>query len=308
VAERLAISEVESFGGLAVRECIKIAGISTAIVCQDPGMKWQVSEANAKFLVNATDPDVEVRVAFADLTGVPSGDRIFDSGALWQLYRQEERCVFRFVSPVFGPVPYKVARFASDFRSGDVYLRPRCSPRGQPAYPLEYPLDELLLINLLARGRGAEVHAAGIIDREGNGHLFLGQSGAGKTTMARLWQNEEGVQVLSDDRIILRKQGQSVWIYGTPWHGEGRLASPASAPLQRIYFLRQGAHNRLIPQRAAEAVARLCACSFLPFFNSDGIEFTLGFFEEVVSSIPCCELSFLPDQSVVAMLKKREVE
>jgi hypothetical protein len=308
VTERSASSDAESFDGRVDRECIRIAGISTAIICEDPGMNWAASEAAAKFLVNANDPDVEVRVAFADLADTASGERMFDSGALWQLYRQEERCVFRFVSPVFGAVPYKIARFSSDFTSGDVYLRPRCSRRGQPVNPLEYPLDELLMINLLARGRGAEVHASGIIDRAGSGHLFLGQSGAGKTTMARLWQDEEGVQILSDDRIILRKQGQAVWLYGTPWHGEGRLASPACAPLRRIHFLRHGSDNRLIPLRAAGAVARLCACSFLPFFNSEGIDFTLGFFEEVVTSIPSCELSFLPNQSVVAMLRRSDVE
>ena len=73
--------------------------------------------------------------------------------------------------------------------------------------PLEYPLDELLLQGLLARGRGAEIHACGIADGSGRGLLFVGQSGAGKTTMARLWEGERGITVLSDDRIILRRVG-----------------------------------------------------------------------------------------------------
>ena len=85
------------------------------------------------------------------------------------------------------------------------------------AYPLEYPLDELLIINLLAQGRGVEVHAAGVIDPEGCGHLFLGQSGGGKTTISRLWQGVERAEILSDeDRIILRKEAGRIWMYGTP--------------------------------------------------------------------------------------------
>ena len=63
-----------------------------------------------------------------------------------------------------------------------------------PIYPLHYPLDELLMVHLLARGRGVEIHGSGIVDADGYGTLFAGQSGAGKTTMSRLWLSEPGRQ------------------------------------------------------------------------------------------------------------------
>ena len=171
-------------------------------------------------------------------------------------------------------------------------------------YPLEYPLDELLMGHLLGQGRGAEVHSCGLVDAQGEGHLFVGHSGAGKSTMARLWDQHQSVQILSDDRIVLRQSGQELWMYGTPWHGEAGFSCAARGPLSRIYFLKQGPQNELLPTPAAEAVARLFAASFPPFYSPGGLDGTLGFFEEVVNAVPCRELRFLPDETVVPFISE----
>jgi hypothetical protein len=167
-------------------------------------------------------------------------------------------------------------------------------------------LDELLLLNLLSQGRGAEIHGCGVVDAAGHGHLFAGQSGAGKSTMARLWQERKDARVLSDDRIVLRKANGKIWIYGTPWHGDAGSAAAARAPLSRIYFLRHEQENELIPTREAEAVGRLLACSFPPFYSPKGLRFTLGFLEEVVKAVGCFELGFVPDERVISALGEIE--
>jgi hypothetical protein len=140
------------------------------------------------------------------------------------------------------------------------------------------------------------------MDQFGQGRLFVGQSGAGKTTIARLLQQKEGITILSDDRIVLRQTGQTLWMYGTPWHGEAKLASPARAPLSQVYFLEKGSKNQLVPQKRADAIGRLFACSFLPFYSHEGLAFTLSFLEEVVKATPCPVLKFLPDRKVIEFL------
>jgi hypothetical protein len=169
---------------------------------------------------------------------------------------------------------------------------------------LGYPLDELLLINYLAQGRGVDIHACGLIDSSGQGHLFVGQSGAGKTTMARLWQDDPSVTILSDDRIVLRHLDGRIWMYGTPWHGEAMLTSPARSPLWRIYVLSRGIKNELVSMKESEGVARLFACCFPPFYSQQGLAFTLDFFEQLVKAVPCYELKFVPDKHVVEYIKK----
>jgi hypothetical protein len=303
---------------------LRIADITIALHTDDPEMKIQVDGGIRGFLVDETNPDVRVRAAWGNLskgirgypfealakgkglfsqTSVREGEKLFESGAVWQLYQGNGSYFFRFTSSPHDTIPYKIACFDHEFTSGEVHLHhPRFKP-GQPVYPLEYPLDELLTINLLARGRGVEIHACGVIDSTGNGHLFVGQSGAGKTTMAKLWQNEKGIEILSDDRIILRQIDQRFWMYGTPWHGEARLASPARAPLRWVYFLHHGQKNEFLPTKGAQAIARFFTSSFVPFYYPAGLEFTLGFYEEVTKEVPCYELRFAPDERVMRYLE-----
>jgi hypothetical protein len=163
-----------------------------------------------------------------------------------------------------------------------------------------------MINHFLARGKGVEIHACGVLDSQGWGHLFVGQSGAGKTTIAKLWESEIGVTVLSDDRIILRKMENTIWMYGTPWHGDAGLASPERAEVKGIYFLRHGKENELIAINRADSIGHLFACSFPPFYSREGIDFTLGFLESVVKEVPCYELKFTPNKSVVELLTDNE--
>lgn len=93
-------------------------------------------------------------------------------------------------------------------------------------------------------------------------------------------------------------------MYGTPWHGDAGFGSPDRAPVTRIYFLKKGQKNELVPQRTAEAVERLFACSFPSFYSAEALNFSLGFLGEVAKAVPCCELSFVPDKRVVDFIQR----
>jgi hypothetical protein len=274
-----------------------------ALSARDRDLVLAVDEATARFLVPAGTPDITVTAGFSDAVGIPSGQPVFDSGGVWKLHRDGTRHRFVFSSTALGPLPYKEATFESDFTSGEVMLRRACFQPAQGLWPLEYPLDELIVQGLLARGRGAEIHACGIADASGRGLLFVGQSGAGKTTMARLWEGVGETRVLSDDRIIVRRVGSSFTMYGTPWHGEAALAEPASAPLTGVFFLEHGAANDLHALRGAAAATRLFACGFPPFHDRDGLDFTLSFFADLAAEVPCHELRFAPDAHVVELVQ-----
>lgn len=130
----------------------------------------------------------------------------FDSGAVWRMYEDGAGFVFDFLSFIFGDSPYKRLLVDHDFRKATLQMNSQCFADGfYNACPLEYPLDELLIMHRLTQEKAIELHGTGIVRANGQANLFVGHSGAGKSTTTRLWTAVEDVEVLSDDRIIVRR-------------------------------------------------------------------------------------------------------
>jgi hypothetical protein len=282
---------------------IRIADIAIEVFSADPSLHIRLDGDMELFSSSSSAPDLSIEACWRTLDDDYGGQKVFDSGGSWQLYLRDDAYWFYCTAPAFGKIPYKIACLNRDFQSGQVFLHRPFFDSHQAIYPLQYPLDELLILNLLSQGRGAEVHACGIIDANGDGYLFAGQSGAGKTTMARLWEKECGVTVLSDDRIVLRQEAKKVWMYGTPWHGESELASASRAPLKHILFICHGQENSLQSKTGAEAAALLFSHSFPVFYSPDAIRFTLDFFGMIAGAVPCDALSVVPSREVVDFIR-----
>ena len=247
--------------------------------------------------------DVQITIERAGSLDSCKGRTIFDSGAVWNLFREDSAWIFDFCSPVFGPRPYKRLRMGCDFRAGELILSSQLREQLCDVCPLEYPADELLITNYLAHhGLGIEVHGCGLIDAETSGHLFLGHSGSGKSTTARMWETFRAPEILSDDRIILRLHDGELWMYGTPWHGEAAFASPGKAKLNRIHILRHGSENRITTLSQARAVGEIFARSFPPFHSPAGLEKTIEFIKRALDAVPCYEFEFVPEKSAVAAI------
>jgi hypothetical protein len=288
---------------------IRIAELTLRAVCE-PKHRLHLSSAASRFRVgDEATADFLLRVRPADLSLFQAtGTLLFDSGKLWKLYDNRGEWEFVLTSEAIGPHPYRLARIDSGLTSANLLIHSAHESDGQTLYPFEYPVDEWLVIHMLSRGRGMEIHACGLVDDRGLGHLFVGQSGAGKSTMARLWDATPGVHHLSDDRIVLRKKEGRYYMHGTPWHGDAQHASPHQSPLSYLYFLTQGPTNAIAPLSPSEAVARLFAASFPPFHSPSALDFSLAFFSDLVSSVPCRELTFLPNPGVVELLRKAPSE
>jgi hypothetical protein len=154
------------------------------------------------------------------------------------------------------------------------------------------------MITHLARRDGVILHGCGI-SSDGRGVVFAGESGAGKSTLSRLWAQKEGIEILSDDRVIVRRQNGSFRLYGTPWHGDEAFAAPGGVDLSRIYFIRHGQGNHIRKLSPAGAVREMLKCSFPPLWDAGGMAAALELFHTVAVSVPCAELAFVPDSSVV---------
>ncbi len=286
---------------------IQIADITLGISSADSNLDIQLDGDMKLFSMPEADPDLSVKACWRNLEKGKTGRKIFDSGGAWRLYLSDNAYWFHCTAPAFGDVPYKIARFTRDFSCGEIFLHRPFFDTRQGIYPLQYPLDELAILNLLAQGRGVEVHACGIVDATGEGYLFVGPSGAGKTTLARLWEQQHGVSILSDDRIILRRDGKEIWMFGTPWHGEAELSAASKARLKAVYFIRHGRKNSLKSKGGTDAATRLFSCSFPLFYSPEGLGFTLEFYGGIACSVPCSELNVVPNRKVIDFIREKNV-
>jgi len=294
----------------ATRLAVRIGGFSFGLWCSGD-MPVALDPEHEPFLVRGAAQqetcDIELDVSWTNTLEVPAGEPSFVSGGLWSAYLSSTGTKFYFSSPAIGREPYKAAWFDPKFERGHVVLNRGAIPAGQAIFPLEYPLDELAMMHRLALGEGVEVHALGLVDDDGSGYLFLGHSGAGKSTTARLWQSQPGVRLLSDDRIILRGENGEFWMYGTPWHGDAGIASAAHARLSRIFVLEQAPAEELRPLSQGHAAAELFARAFVPFYLKNGIQFSLGFLDQVTRSVPCSTFRFTPTVNAVEAIRHARV-
>jgi hypothetical protein len=244
--------------------------------------------------------DIDIHVEWVDSLSSVGGNQIFDSGGAWRLYEAEGGFRLDFHAPIFGERPYR--RLLTDHRFSQVTLQMNEGSLAGTAYvvaPLAYPSDELLIMHRLTQERAIELHGVGIVGPDGASNLFVGHSGAGKSTMARLWTSLHDVEILSDDRIIVRDDATRIFMYGTPWHGEAHFALPQRAPLQRIFVLEHGQGNVLTRLTRSQMVAELFARSFVPFHRHEYVDSALSFLERVADSVPCYRYCFEPDERAV---------
>ncbi|MDQ3280989.1 MAG: hypothetical protein M3Q69_06220 [Acidobacteriota bacterium] len=275
-----------------------IGGLTIAVRCADERLRCEWIDPVRRFLIEpVTAPDLDLDVRVSDSIEAGSGAVIFDSDAVWRMLRDGDGLRIECRSAAFAAGPYKVATFDATFTRGTIVMRSDVAEMN----PLDYPLDEVIVSNLLGRGRGVELHSCGVIDREGRGHLFVGVSGAGKTTTARLWADDAS-GIVSDDRVVVRERDGAMWMYGTPWHGEAELSMPQGVPLAGVYLLTQASSNELRELPHAIAVARLFGCTFPLFHDAIALDFTLEFLAQLAAAVPVRELRFTRDRAAVELI------
>lgn len=278
-------------------DVIRIGGIAISVSYAEEVLWRPLPPAVRLFAVDECEPDVAITVS-AISSPLPSpGQLLFDSGSVWSAYDDHGGIRIDCRSGVLGTLPYKTAFFDRDFRRGRVVIRRDVYNEG--VHPLDYPLDEGIVSHLLGRGRGVELHGCGVIDRDGRGQLFVGQSGAGKTTTARVWLADGDYEIVSDDRVIVRFVEGEWRMFGTPWHGEAELSAAVSAPLAAIHLLMQAPRTELVALPPAHAAASLFACTFPLFYDAPSLAFTLECLDRIVRDIPVRTLRFVADRSVI---------
>ncbi len=174
-----------------------------------------------------------------------------------------------------------------------------------PGTWLFYPYEQTVFIHLLQfSGEAALVHASAV-EIGGKGYLFLGDSGAGKSTISRHLENElGGGQIFSDDRIIVRHHGGKWWMFGTPWHGEFARTRAEGVEIGGMFFLEKAAEHKLTRLDPAAGTARLLPVVFGAWWLPQRLGTYLRFVHRLAAQnqFPLHRLDFANHPSVVSFL------
>ncbi|OGQ05659.1 MAG: hypothetical protein A2W61_00695 [Deltaproteobacteria bacterium RIFCSPLOWO2_01_44_7] len=236
---------------------------------------------------------------FPSLNGL---ELIYDTCESWTLFQKNKQLWYRRPSLAAGEAWGWLCLEKEELR-GTIFLSKRGSYCRQVLPVFTHPLDQLLFFYWLSFYPALITHSCGV-GVDDFGYAFLGHSGWGKTTLTRLFGKYSKHLRLSDDRLIIAKQEKNWRLFGTPWHGDAKVYSPASFPLKKIFFLKHGKQNEITPINPATAAAKVFAMSFPVLWNLSKRNHALDMASQIATDIPCYEFTFLPDGSAVDFLEK----
>ena len=248
---------------------VEIGGTPILLRTSDANFLGMIEDRYAGFLNPSAEPACRFDVHLSSNQRMADEDvEVFRNGSTWCLQRGDFRAEW-------------------DLKSRHGWIRQCANP---------YSIDTVLRIThslLLAMQGGFQLHASSAI-RNDRAFLFAGVSGVGKTTTARLAPAD--AIVLTDEISYIRRNDSGYRAYGTPFAGE--LAKPganASAPIQRVCFLKQSSQNRLLPVTRTQAIRALMR--HVLFFAQDNelVEQVLDSVVRFVSNVEVVEMEFTRD-------------
>ena len=170
-------------------------------------------------------------------------------------------------------------------------------------YLLHYVLGDAVAFCQTIRN-ATVLHAATIAYR-GQAVLFSAPSETGKSTQTEFWKKlyPKEVILFNDDTPIIRKQGENLYAFGTPWSGKTEINENICAPLRSIVFLKQARENYIRPLSTVEAAVRLVNETRKPVFDSL-MEMHMQLINEIIVNTPIYELSCNISDKAVELVKE----
>ncbi len=277
----------------------KIGGIALSIDSDLPLTKETFA---SKFQPFRCTNEGDVSVTIHHHCGLPKirdwGEEVYQR-APWIIYETPSSYVYNMFVEGNEESPL-IATFNKDHTEGHIYkgeIYEKIFKKGNLTSLLCFPTDQIVFARLLADRGGIILHGGGLIFKE-KGYLFVGHSDAGKTTLVKIFQDH--AKILNDDRMIVRKENGSFYLYGTPWHGELSLVAPDRVPLKAILFLNQAKENKVEKTEGIDAFKRLYGCTIKPLVTEKWAQNALDICQSLSCEAACYHLYFDKTEGVIS--------
>ncbi len=170
----------------------------------------------------------------------------------------------------------------------------------------EETLPELLIAAYYSRlvREGALLLHASSVSYRGEGLVFVADSGGGKTTQAKLWNEYRSAEILNGDKVFLMRKGEEQFAYGSPWKGSSPYGVQAFAPIKAILAIEKGEENRVVRQTEPTASALILRHVFVPSWDEVCMEHFMNNLDGVLSTTAIYRLYGRPEEEAVRITEQ----
>lgn len=150
---------------------------------------------------------------------------------------------------------------------------------------IEYVLSSRIFSYIVSEKQHLIFHASAIRINQ-KAVLFVGSSGIGKTTLAnRFIEKEKDTIFINDDKPLVTYDQGMIKVFGTPWAGSEGLCSHVNAPIQAIYFLKQGKTTAIEDMSDAEKIM-MCLNHTYRLFSQHQLDSYLNALDHIIEKVP----------------------
>ncbi len=193
--------------------------------------------------------------------------------------------------------------FDPDTAAGHIYLLNEGPECFRPLHRLLW----MYLAQVLGERKACFIHSVALV-KDGKGFLFLGDSGAGKSALARA---TDGVIVFSDDSPILSRQNGEYQVFSSPYHqmdpskGLSKEAIRRSARVEGLFFLFKDKQLYLDKVSREESVSRIIKryILFFPYLSGQAKSALFDLVLELCHRLTIHNLHFCLDQDVWELIE-----
>lgn len=282
---------------------VTIADILVQVQSPLSAAELGIEERLGPFFGVPDDPMACVSLRWEESYGAPAlcGELIYDPGLIWRMHRAGQAFYTVFSYPDGGAMANPQSVLRANAAWDDLTLTEQRSSAPWQSL-LNIGAGELILRTVILFTGGLVFHSSGL-DDNGQGIVFIGHSGAGKSTQLGLWGQEPGVIAMNDDRVAVRVEAVGARCYGTPWGGTADIARNHAAPLAALIVLEQAPENSIQALTPAAAASLLAARAFLPYWDQALMVRAMANLNIILAHVPVYRLRCRPERAVIPLVR-----
>lgn len=252
----------------------KFYKIGKLSVCLESDIAFEESEATMPFISAAQEDAINISFKATDVMEIPSNEPIYKSSSV-TIYKSEN-CYYRvFILPATN----KPASVTIKTENGYI-----CTYDRAYAKYFSKSVNMLNAIGLerLAFERDMFYLHCSFIDLNGEAILFSGESTAGKSTRAMMFEKYADAKIINHDKALLYFENGELYACGSPISGSSNIVLNESRRVAAVVFLGKSVDNNTVSLRPHEAISKMIKNTI---FNTWDKEFSAAAYSFVLDFV-----------------------